>query len=820
MIGAALFVTWNALVLWLWMGSYGPHPSAMAASLAAAWRDGEFSAGLLARNWAGFAAAAILAAGVLGAASAAGERACGWLGRRGAVCRGLVGLVLGLGLAGSATLGLGFSGLLFAPPGWVAWVVLVPFAVFGLRRMAASAGRWRAEWPPLSPVSLACLAAAAVVVLGGLLSVETGWDALMYHLRLPSFYAYRHKVWHVWHSYYGAYPAQVEMLYVVGRLLPGGAGDLVARMLHAAFGGILCLAAAGFARELGGSGRLAAVLVAACPLVLALVSRAYVDLGVAAFGSLALLEWVRGARTGSRPAFVTGAALAGFAMAGKYAGVLVVPAMLAVALPVRGARVAAVAAATLPVLPWLLKNAVWIGNPVAPFLGGIFGSAGSLPADVTPWFEQQHAVAGLVRSLPIRVLSLLLEPGHLRSPLAPAIAGLLPLVCLPEGDASRRRVRRGALAYVGGWMLLAPEARFVLPALPGLAALIAVRLAAAASWPVARRAGLRVALEASLVAAAACAVQVAVTSEDPAGMALGRRSARGLLAAGLPPAPYRAYANEVVNARVSTADRVLVVSHFSTYYIDRECLADYHTGRTRLAVILAEGRNAQGIARRLRQLGIRWLLFTAPGVADFAKVPGAWEVPPGAWEGFAGCLRERGDTIWQTDWFALIRFGAPHAPRPLPVLPAYETLAFAEADRLFGAGDALAALARYRAAPPLLADVGSTALRVAVACMALGRWSEAYSSLRRARSLGVEAPGLHAALVHACIQQGRADEALAEADAARRKDPLSPAAAMERARALSALGRVDEALRAADAARRLRPEGAVLLELGRVADGR
>jgi tetratricopeptide (TPR) repeat protein len=457
---------------------------------------------------------------------------------------------------------------------------------------------------------------------------------------------------------------------------------------------------------------------------------------------------------------------------------------------------------------------------VAPFLGGVFGSDGPLPRDVTPWFEQRHAAVELVRSMPIRVLSLLLEPGHLRSPLAPAIAGLLPLVCLPEPDPSFRRVRRGALAYVGGWMLMAPEARFVLTALPGLAALIAVRSSAVSASSAIRRAGLRVVLEASLVAAAACAVQVAVTTEDPAGMALGRRSAAGLLAAGLPPAPYRAYANEAVNTRVPPGERVLVVSHFSTYYVERECLADYHTGRTRLAVILAEGRTAPGIARRLRQLGIRWLLFTAPGVADFAKVPGAWEVPAGAWEGFARYVRECGETVWQTDWFALLRFGAPHAPRPLPVLPAYETLAFAEADRLFGAGDAVGALARYRAAPPLLTDVGSTAVRVGIACMALGRWPEAFAALRRGRALGVEAPGLHAALVHACLQQGRTEEALAEADAARREDPLSPTAAMERARVLSALGRVDEALRAAEAARRLRPEGAVLLELAGVAAGR
>jgi len=826
MIGTALFAAWNALVLWLWWTAYRPDPQGTAAAFATAWKDGVFSGSLLARNWAGFAAAAVLVAGLLGAASMAGARWHRWVGGRRGTGSRLTGTVLGLGITASAMLGLGFAGLLFAPPGWLACAILGACALHWLRRPAAPPGRalpGRADpgWPRLSFLSVAALAAAVAAALGGLLSVETGWDALMYHLRLPSFYVYRHKVWHVWHSYYGAYPAQVEMLYVVGRLLPGTlTADLVARMVHAVFAGILCLTAIGYVRVLGGGGRLAAALVVACPLVPALVSRAYVDLGVAAFGSLALLEWVRGARAGSGAAMVTGGLLAGFAMGGKYSAVLVLPAMLAAAVPVRGVRVAAAAAAFLPVLPWLAKNAVWLGNPFAPFLGYAFGSAGTLPADVTPWFDRPDALVELVRSLPVRVLSLLLEPGHLRSPLAPVIAGFLPLACLPEPDPARRRVRRAVFAYVGGWMLIAPEARFVLPALPGLAALIAFRCAGAVAWSPFRRAGLRAVLEASLVAAAACAVQVAAMTADPAGMALGRRSARGLLAAGLPPAPYRAYATEAVNAYVPPADRVLVASHFSTYYLERECLADYHTGRTRLASILAEGRTARGIAKRLRQLGIRWLLFTAPGVAEFAKVPGAWEVPAGGWEALAVVLRERSEAVWQTDWFTLLRIGASHPSRPLPVLPAYETIAFGEADALFGAGDAAGALERYRAGPPLLANVGSTHLRMAAAHMALGRWPEAFAALRRARALGVDTPGLHGAFAHACLQQGRADEALVEAEAARYEDPLSPGAAMGLVSPLTALGRVDEALRMADAARRLRPEGAALAGLGHVAGGR
>ena len=836
--GAVLLGIWNLLLLRIWLGAYRPGLAGIRETTARAWRDGEFSAGLLARNWAGFAAAGVLLAGILGVAAAAGARLRGWLGGRsaggGARASGrIVAVVLGLGVIGSAVLGLGMAGLLFAPPWWASCLILLPVGLRWLRRVRLRMGTTRAggppaegppvEWPPVSAPTLVLLAAAVLLACGAVLSVETGWDALMYHLRIPSFWGYHHRIYHVWHSYYGGYPSQVETLYALGQLV---AGDALARMLNAAFGVIVCCAAAAFARELpggptggpGGGARLSPLLVACCPVFLALLPRAYADLGLAAFGSLALLEWVRGLRTGSRPAFLSAAVLAGFAMGTKYAGVLLVPAMLAAGLPGRGARwVALVApAAALPVLPWLAKNWVFLGNPVFPFLGSVFGASSPVPADVIPWFDRPEPLAWFFRNLPARATALLLEPGHLESPVAPVFAGLLPLVCLREPDPGRRRARRAVLAFVGGWAILVPEARFVLPALPGLAALIAVRLEAAAAWTASRRAGLRLLVEASVLAGAAWGFQIAATTTEPFGMLLGRRSALGLLAAGLPPAPYRAYAAEAVNAVVPRDDRVLVVSHFSTYYIDRECLGDFHTGRTKLAAILAEGRTAPGIARRLRQLGVRWLLFTGPGVMTFAKVPGAWDVPEGAWDGFARVMRERSQAVWQTDWFALFRLGAARAPRPLPALPAYETLAFAEADRMMAEGDPAGALARYGSPPPLLADVGSTFMRRAVACMALGRWAAADAALRRARALGVDTPGLHLALAQESLQQGRAADALPEAEAARRLDPLSPTVAMGVVPVLTVLGRPEDAVRAAEEARRLRPEGRALRA---IADG-
>ena len=131
----------------------------------------------------------------------------------------------GLGALGLSALGLGFSGLLYHP---VLWTLAV--AAFVVPRRG----------PPREPAPAlprGWLGAAWVVLLGwwalNVLNPEAGVDAYVYHLRLPSFYLLRHRVFTVWHQVHGQVPQVWEMLVA---FLPAAVADSGAQALSAGAG--------------------------------------------------------------------------------------------------------------------------------------------------------------------------------------------------------------------------------------------------------------------------------------------------------------------------------------------------------------------------------------------------------------------------------------------------------------------------------------------------------------------------------------------------------------------------------------------------------
>ncbi len=782
---AALFGLWNACVLAVWLHVY--HPT-LAPVLTIARRlavPGRFSFTVLAANWSAFALACLVAGGLLACAESAGRRTRRWARVPGGEAPAT--LLPGLGLLGLAMLAAGLTGLLFAPARPLASGALALLGFARVRRLVAGC---RAMWPSATPgepgvslVAVMAVTVAAGLALAGVMGPETGWDALMYHLRLPSFYLMHHKVYGVRHAApYGEYPAQVEMLYTLAGLV---AGDQCARILNGVLVALVGLVTLGFVGELGGgrSARGAALLiVAGCPTLLALVPRAYVDPGCAAFAAAGCLELLRWRRTGARASLVLAGGLAGFAMGSKYIGVFALPGGLAVLLGCRRRGVAlAGAALAFPLLPWLLKNWLFTGNPVSPFAGVLFGTPVALAAETT-----LLGPLGAVAALPARLKAFLLDGGHLDSPLTPALAGLLPLLSWREPDPLRRAARLASGGWILAWALAAPEARFVLPAVPVLAALLAARLGAMSGTP-AGRVG-RWALTAHSLAAAGWAAALAWTTLDPLAMPLGLITARARLSAGLPPAPEAYAARDAVTRLVPPGDRVLVASHFATYYADRECLAEFHAGGSKLARILRAGANEAGIAVGLRRLGVRWVLAIEPG-ASYLDQPGFYDVPASGWAGWASLLRRRGEIAWQADRHALIRLGMTHAPRPLPVLPVYETVAFRAADRAREAGRLDEALAAYERPPALLRGVGSTWLRIALVRHAAGDLAGAETAYRAALAAGLDTVPLRHGLAEALLARDEAAAALPHAEAAWAARPGSALVAFTLARIHHALGR-------------------------------
>jgi tetratricopeptide (TPR) repeat protein len=554
--------------------------------------------------------------------------------------------------------------------------------------------------------------------------------------------------------------------------------------------------------------------------------RAYVDLGVALFATLALAELLRWRRTGSVPSLLASALFAGCAMGGKYTAVLVVPAALAlgrferpkgveglgIAAPALrrqgGVRAAALwcATALLPLLPWLAKNWFLKANPVSPLLGGVFGTHEVIPGDVTPFGEIAASSGAFLATVQAHLTALIYNHGRIDGPIAATVTGLVPLVFLRPATERLRDLRRAVLAWGGLWLVLAPDARFFLPILPAVCVVEAAALETLVVRAGMFRRTLVAILEAGLIMGAVHAAFIQWVFFAPLTLATGFDTVAAKMATGLQPAPYNGYLTAWINAHVPRQERVWFVSDFSTYFVQRECLADFHFGRSRFTQLLEEAPTADALARRLRQRGFRWICSTGALQAQYLFMPSYYAAPPAVWGQLKQFLATRTDVAFQSENYTLFRIGPPHAPRPLPDLPVVSTLAYHAADDAMDAGRYPEALRGYLVVHPLLEDVGSTWVRRGDVAMVLNDTANGLAAFRRALALGSDAPRVHAGLGNALLRLGRAAEALPHNQRSFQLNPLSPNAANTLAVNYSMLGRVEDARRYSRAALALSPD--------------
>lgn len=791
------------MVLAVWAGNYHPTFAAMADAGRQYFVLDRFSAAALMANWRAFLCSAAAALGLAAVARRAGARIAVVLSAR---AGNLSAAVLGAGALGLAVLGLGLAGLLVPVPRRPALIALGALAALDLRVWF----RNRPPWPALAvsrPTRWVLL--AMVLITGfGVFNIEMGWDALSYHLRLPSIALIHHRITDVWHHYCSPFPALVEMLFTLGLQ---ARDDQTARILNALLGLGLLGALGRLCDEAGVRRGWPLALCLASPVVPLLATRTYVDLGVALFVTLSLAELLRFKRCGAVPPLLVSGLCAGCAMGAKYTAVFVVPAgvLLLAADPSRGAgrlrRPAWLAAAALPVLPWLAKNWALKANPVSPLLGGVFGTAEVIPGDITPLAEAARGPAALLHAAVTHATALIYNHGRIDGPVACTIAGLLPLIVLPAGSAPLRVLRRAALAWGAAWLVLAPDARFFLPILPAVCVLESAGLAALLERAGRLRRALTVSVETGLVLGAAHAIFIQWVFFAPFGLGLGFDTRAGKLEVGLQPAPFNGYLTTWLNHHVPPEDRIWFVSDFSTYYVRRECLADFHFGRSQFTRLLSEAPTADAFAIRLRQRGFRWICSTGQLQAQYLGTPGYFDAKPSAWSELKRFLSTRTEVAFQAENYTVFRVGQPHASRPLPDLPVATTLAFHAADAALDAGRYAEALAGYRAFPPLLADVAATWVRQGDACMMLGDTRSALAAFQRALALGCDNARVHAGLGNALLRLGRGGEALVHNEASWRQNPLSAHAAAAFAVNSHLLGRVDDARRLIREAVRLNP---------------
>ncbi|HZQ06423.1 MAG TPA: glycosyltransferase family 39 protein, partial [Anaerolineae bacterium] len=365
-------------------------------------------------------------------------------------------LGMGLGAVGLIVFALGLVEIVNT---WVYWGLLAASLLL-LRKDV------RAVWQTVRVISLPrasrsekaialfCLLAFAITFLFAL-TPPCGWDGLQYHLIIPKLLLAQGRIVPPPDNPSLNFPSLVEMLFLAGMVLKD---DGATQLLHWIFlpltlGAILVFARRYFSWRVGW---LAAALFCAVPTVVLLATWAYNDLALTFYTFSAFLLTLRARETNQPRDFILAGILCGLAFGEKYTAILV---PLALALVVVGGGVASqengngtprpnraalksaallLVSATVMSAPWIIRNSIFVGNPIYPFaFGGLYWDSFR-----SAWYSRFGS--GLLQ----RPVELLIVPWTMtvqgtqsdlfQGTLGPLLLALLPLNLIPVRPSNAR----------------------------------------------------------------------------------------------------------------------------------------------------------------------------------------------------------------------------------------------------------------------------------------------------------------------------------------------------------------------------------------------
>ncbi len=360
----------------------------------------------------------------------------------------------------SAGLGIGALGLLAFGLGLVGWLtrpvilgVLGVLSVAALPQLRMTSGQLRIAIRRSLFVtrysSLVTFFLSVTILLAFTIALlpPIDWDGLFYHLTAPKSYLAAGRIVGGVDIPHFSFPQLLEMVFALAIAVRG---DVTAKLMHFGFvfllGGLVWLTARKVLRVK--NSWLALLFLFSVPMVLTLASWAYNDLALAFFELAAVYFLVYSFQFSvfSRRALVLSGIFSGLAMGLKYTSAVAIGTVGALLLwqlwrnrISLASSIRAVATFALPALavasPWYLKNWLFTGNPVYPFLfGGVFwddfrtaaySGAGSgigwnwatltsLPVQLTLGIHDANFIDGRTGLLFLAFLPLLLTYGMFR----------------------------------------------------------------------------------------------------------------------------------------------------------------------------------------------------------------------------------------------------------------------------------------------------------------------------------------------------------------------------------------------------------------------
>ncbi|MBV8781625.1 MAG: hypothetical protein JO353_09525 [Phycisphaerae bacterium] len=307
-------------------------------------------------------------------------------------------IAVGLGAESLLTLGLGLAGILSTPIAWVIIIIgILPIWPLG-KRLVLKTMQGGLRWLWLFPIAMLTIVSICALLPPGLLwgDEPNGYDVLEYHLQIPREWYQLGRIVPLHHNAFSYFPFNVEMHYLLAMALRHGpwSGMYVAQLMHVVFVGLSVAAVYAIVAERSRMmATLAAIAVALTPWCGLLAPVAYDEGGLLLWGTLAAGLLLRPGDNW-RTAALAGA-MAGYACGTKWTAmpIILLAAPLA-AVCVRAINWKSVVVywifGLIVLSPWLIRNKIWVRNPVFPEATAIFGKGDWSDVQVERWQRANH----------------------------------------------------------------------------------------------------------------------------------------------------------------------------------------------------------------------------------------------------------------------------------------------------------------------------------------------------------------------------------------------------------------------------------------------
>ncbi len=321
---------------------------------------------------------------------------------------------------------LGHFAFLSPTTAWVIYgmglILLVRKATDPRARKATDPATWPAPpWTMLLALPLLGLLLVAVTIPAGQMwrTEAFGYDVLLYHLQLPREWANMGHITGLEHNVYSYLPNLVEAGYFNILMLEANVGRMIytAQVYHASFALLSGLLLFAVARRFVSAipAGLALPLCLGLPWVIITGSLAYNEMVMIAFGAAGLFALVQPKVPMLRRGITVGLLCGPAILAKPTGGFMIVLPMLAVCFfkpwllvietdeeitsksLIKQAQKAwlvalvIVATALLTISPYLVRNAIWTGNPVFPFAADWLGRGHWTTIQVERWNHGHHS---------------------------------------------------------------------------------------------------------------------------------------------------------------------------------------------------------------------------------------------------------------------------------------------------------------------------------------------------------------------------------------------------------------------------------------------